>query len=274
LSVRVRSRRYQQKCLWRGPSRRRYSAPTTRPNEEAIIPYRDESYDLAVQFEAHNFVLGEGDKVHFEEDLDQLATVLGKAPAATLHVDIHRHPREDTYHVKMNLRITRGRSLFTGERSEGLSRAFKSCVRKLVKKLEKFRGQFERRRQGAADTAPRVQAAAEPPVEEVAEAVRAGDYRRFREIVGDFYEIGLEKRIGRRVERYPEAAALLGDELLISEIVEEVILNAFERFEVRPRPQPLSEWLEQLIDPSIRELLDHPETERENVAFIRTLMSS
>jgi hypothetical protein len=34
---------------------------------------------------------------------------------------------------------------------------------------------------------------------------------------------------------------------------------------------PLSQWLESLIDPSLKALLQHPERESENAALARTL---
>jgi len=46
--------------------------------------------------------------------------------------------------------------------------------------------------------------------------------------------------------------------LLIGDLVEEVYLNAFERFAQRSAEVSLSDWLEALIDPSLKLLLRHP----------------
>jgi len=71
------------------------------------------------------------------------------------------------------------------------------------------------------------------------------------------------------VERYPAAEAKLGHGLVISEIVEEVFLNAFERFNDRP-PLRMGEWLESLIDPSLKALLEDTAAEKENLSFIQS----
>jgi hypothetical protein len=62
----------------------------------------------------------------------------------------------------------------------------------------------------------------------------------------------------------------LGDGLAISEIVEEVFLNAFEKFSKRPANLRLGEWLESLINPSIKALVDDPSFEKENLSYIES----
>jgi hypothetical protein len=102
------------------------------------------------------------------------------------------------------------------------------------------------------------------------EAARAGDYRAFRTTLSG-YEEWLRKRVGRWVQRYPEAEARVGDGLALGDLVEEVYLNAFERFTQRPTEVPLRDWLDGLIDPSLKVLMKHPAEERENASFARTL---
>jgi hypothetical protein len=58
---------------------------------------------------------------------------------------------------------------------------------------------------------------------------------------------------------------------LLGDLVEEVYLNAFERFAERPTDVPLSGWLEGLIDPSLKALLRHPDEEHENASLARTV---
>ena len=95
------------------------------------------------------------------------------------------------------------------------------------------------------------------------------DYRAFRAAMG-VYEDALEKRVGRWIERYPDAEAQLGNGLLISEIVEEVFLNAFDQYNARPASLRLGQWLENLIDPSIQTLLRDGGQEKENLSFIQS----
>src|SRR5262249_29324961 len=102
------------------------------------------------------------------------------------------------------------------------------------------------------------------------EAVRAGEYRRFRTALSG-YEEWLRKRVGRWIQRYPEAEARVGRGLAIGDMVEEVYLQAFEHYARRPAEVPFHEWLEDLLDPALKALLRHPEEERENASFARTL---
>jgi hypothetical protein len=63
----------------------------------------------------------------------------------------------------------------------------------------------------------------------------------------------------------------VGDSLAIGDLVEEVYLNAFERFTGRSCDVPLRDWLDGLIDPSLKLLLKHPAQEGENASLARTL---
>ena len=54
-------------------------------------------------------------------------------------------------------------------------------------------------------------------------------------------------------------------------MVEEVYLNAFERFTQRPTDVRLSESLEGLVEPSIRALMQYPKEEREAASLARTV---
>ena len=85
------------------------------------------------------------------------------------------------------------------------------------------------------------------------------------------WEEWLRKRVGRWVQRYPQAEARVGGSLRLGDLVEEVLLNGFERYTRRPTAVPFSEWLDSLIDPSLKALLRHPDDERENVNMARTL---
>ena len=94
------------------------------------------------------------------------------------------------------------------------------------------------------------------------------DYAAFRTATF-VYEESVRKRIGRWVERYPNAEAQIGKRLQIADIVEEVFLNAFENYDRRPGGVRFGEWLENLIDPAVKELLRRPDAELENIALAR-----
>jgi hypothetical protein len=63
----------------------------------------------------------------------------------------------------------------------------------------------------------------------------------------------------------------LGETYTIGDFVEEVYLNAFERFEHRPNEVRLGEWLEGLIAPSVKLVAENPAEELENISFARTV---
>jgi hypothetical protein len=101
-------------------------------------------------------------------------------------------------------------------------------------------------------------------------AFQTGNYQAFRTALVS-YEDWLRKRIGRWVQRYPEAEARLGRGLAIGDILEEVYLNAFEQYGRRPIQVPFHVWLDGLIDPSLKMLLKHPDEEGQNASFARTM---
>jgi hypothetical protein len=63
----------------------------------------------------------------------------------------------------------------------------------------------------------------------------------------------------------------VGTDLAIADVVEAVFLNAFERYDGRPRDVRFGRWLETLIDGSVKGLLRNPDEVLENVSVARTL---
>ena len=61
---------------------------------------------------------------------------------------------------------------------------------------------------------------------------------------------------------------MLGKDIYLDEVLEEVYLNAFENYPLRP-PVPLGSWLEGLIDPSLRALMEKGEEEIENLRLVK-----
>jgi ribosome-associated translation inhibitor RaiA len=192
-------------------------------------------------------------------------------PALGVHVVYH--PRSERYNVEFKLRLP-GRSLFTGEEDPYLDSALQRCATKLTRKVEDYKEHPDREAVAAAERRAAIDrdivAPEDPAAGPLGEAAAAGDYRTFRSGLAG-YEEWLRKRVGRMVQRYPEAQARVGRELLLGDVVEEVYLNAFERFTRRPTALRLSEWLDGLIEPSIRALLRHPDEERDAASLARTV---
>jgi len=190
-----------------------------------------------------------------------------------LEVHVINHPRSERYHVECKLKLP-GRTLFAGEQDPYLDSALERAVTRLTRKVEAYKEHPDRE---AADLAGRraaldqsVVAPEDPDTGPLAEAAGAGNYRAFRTaLVG--YEDWLRLRVGRMVQRYPEAQARVGGKLLLGDVVEEVYLNAFENFTRRPTAVSFREWLDGLIDPSLHALLRHPDEEQEAASMARTV---
>jgi hypothetical protein len=175
--------------------------------------------------------------------------------------------------VKAALQLP-GRGLATGGEDQHIFPAVQQCVWRLVQKVTAY----EERMEGVEEKSKREEGKRHDvlPTQEVDgqavdEAVSAGDYAQFRKLMFA-YEEPLRKRIGRWIERYPEVAAQLREQVGLADIVEEVFLTAFDEYDDRPQAVPFSEWLENLIDPSVKLVSTASDEELDNISFARTLM--
>jgi ribosome-associated translation inhibitor RaiA len=236
------------------------------------MPCSDKAHDLRMLFKARQYELSEAEKSKMEEDTRTLQRLVASFPVADLHVEIFRHPRVKDFHVKTTLQLP-GRALFTGDRDIKVHPAYERCVRKLVNKVRAYKERMagkpeqERLAQGVRTS---IWPSFEPDESRIRRAVTGGDFAAFREALA-VYDEPLEHRVGRLLQRYPRAEALLGREILLSEVVEEVYLNAFERFEDRPKDR-LGNWLRRLIAPSIRRLVGHVEQEIEEFRLAKEVL--
>jgi hypothetical protein len=213
------------------------------------------------------------ERARLQTSLAVLAGLVEDFPDPTLWIDVIYHPQSNVYHVASKLKWP-GRTIFTGEQDPYLDTALQRCLRKVIRKTETYKEHPDREAVAAAERRDfldrEIVAPEAPDAGPLGQAAEAGDYRTFRTALAG-YEEWLRKRVGRLVQRIPEAQARLGKELLLGDIVEEVYLNAFEQFTRRPTVVRLSEWIEGLIDPSIRALLRHPGEEAEAASMARTL---
>ncbi len=236
--------------------------------------YSDESYDLRIELDTKGYELSAETIRHMEEDLDTLRKLVADFPVSNLYITIVHHSRSDDFHVKTSLALP-GKTLFTGDRDARIHPAYERCVRKLVKKVETYK----RRMSGDAEKAKlaggthhRLEPTRELDIAALNHAVENNDYARFRQAV-DMFEEGLTVRIGRWIQRYPEVAARLGEDFTISDIVEDVFLNAFQEFSQRSNNEvPPGVWFEGLIDPTLQSLLQSPDEEFANISFARSVL--
>ena len=233
--------------------------------------HTDHRGQLTVELDTKECDLPADELARIQEPLDQIADGIGNLPAK-LDLSIVYHPHSDRYHAAAALELPR-RSLFTGDWDAYLDTALERTFRKLQRKIEAYQHEPDRAADQIAEQVAashrEIVAPEDPAAGPLGEAVQAGDYARFRHLLGD-YEEWLRLRIGRWVQRYPEANEAVGAGLKIGDLVEEVFLNAFEHFHQRPTVKPLREWLDDLLDPSLQALWHDPLAERENASLART----
>ncbi len=237
------------------------------------MPYSDESYNLRIELDTKGCELSAGEIADIEENLHTLRNLVKDFPVSHLHLTVVHHERSKDYHVKASLTLT-GKTLFTGDRDVFVHPAYERCVRKLVRKVEAYKQRMHRDAElskQASGTHHTLKPTQEFDITRLNDAVTSDDYAEFRR-AADVFEEGLTERIGRWVQRYPEIESSLGETVTISDIVEDVFLNAFDQFSRRPDEVPPGDWLESLIDPSVQALIQSPDEEFANISFARALL--
>ena len=237
------------------------------------MKYSDESYNLRIELDTKGCELTETEIEDMEQDLHTLRQLVQTFPVSNLYVTVTRHSKRGDYHVKTSLALS-GKTLFTGDRDVLFHPAFERCARKLVKKVtaykQRMHGDAELAKH-AGGTQQTLNPTQQIDISALAAAVADDDYAAFRR-AADVFEQGLTERMGRWIQRYPAIEARLGENITISDIVEDVFLNAFEQFSQRPDEVPPGEWFESLIDPAVKALLESPEEEFANISYARAML--
>ena len=235
--------------------------------------YADETYNLRIELDEKNCQLAADQVDAMEGSLDTLSELTRDFPVSDLHVVVAHFERSGEYHIKTSLRLP-SKTLFTGEHDSVVVAAFDRCVRKLVQKVRAYKDRMETqdgdRGKLAEGTHGSVTPDYVPNLATLEQTLHADSYAGFRREMSGF-DRSLRQRVGRWVQRYPEVDAMIGERLPLDDIVEEVMLTAYDRFAERPATMLLGGWLETLVDPAIRNLLRHPDEELEEVSFARTL---
>ena len=235
------------------------------------MKYTHRRDNLRIEIDVHQCRLSQAviDKMH--AGVDSLTKQVEHFPVADLHVLVEHNARSNDYTIKTDLFLT-GQTLVAGCHDALVYTAFEHCVDALAAEVQAYKDRLgmvaEHQKQEKA-THQTLEPTAAPDLAAIDAAVRDGDYAAFRTATFA-YEEPVRKRIGRWVERYPEAEARIGKKLEIADIVEEVFLDAFEHYGRRPKEVRFGEWLEERIDPAVKELLAHPDRELENIDLART----
>ena len=236
--------------------------------------FSDESYNLRINNDSQNYTISEAESAKMDSDLDTLRKLVLNFPVSDLKIEIIRQARTDHFDVKTSLHLP-GQTLTTSDWDVQLHPAYERCVRKLVDMVLEYKDRLAAKPEqdkAVQGTTHEVTPSLPPDLEAIQKAVAEMDYPAFRTAMS-VYEDAVQRRAGRWVERYPEAADSLGDGIVMSDIVEEVFLNAFEQFDNRPA-RPMGEWLESLIDPSIQDYLKDPVGEKENIEMVQSAMQT
>ena len=227
---------------------------------------------LHIELETKECNLPFDELTRLQDPLDRVVEGVGNLPS-DLKVSVVHHPVSDRFHVSADLRLPR-RSIFTGDWDPYLDTAAQRCLRKLIHKIEAYRHEPDRDADRTAEEVSSshqaVIAPQDPDAGELGEAARDQDYGRFRQLLAG-HDDWLRLRIGRWLQRYPSINDQLGDRIRMGDLVEEVFLNAFEVYDGRTKHQSLSDWLDELIDPSLRTLWRNGDQEEENISFVRSL---
>lgn len=232
-------------------------------------------HKLQVHLDAHHCEPTAVELSDLADALDPLARQVGNFPMAECRVVIEHRSRSNEYVVKLSLLLP-GKDLVTSHHDPVLHAAFEQALaplEDLVKAYKDQLGQVEDRRKHEAGTVQDV--IPDMPLDGAAldEAVSAGDYPAYRLLVAGYEDV-LRLRVGRWVERYPAVQARMGKGLETVDLAEAVLLAAFEGHDARPPGVRYGDWLEGLIDPTVRAFEQHPDEELENVNMARSAVEA
>jgi ribosome-associated translation inhibitor RaiA len=234
--------------------------------------YDDPSEPLRVQIDTHQCDLSPDAITKMQDGLDSLTRMVENFPKPELRILVEHNNRSNDYSVKTSLLLS-GATLVASDHNQVMHAAYEQCLANLMREVKDYKdrlGNVPERQKQLKGTHQDLEPAPDPDPGAVEAAVAAGDYAAFRTATAG-YEEPLRDRVGRWVERSPHVDGQVGRRFTIADVVEEVFLDAFERFGERPKGVRFGEWLTGLIDPAVKELMSHTDEELENVRMARTL---
>jgi ribosome-associated translation inhibitor RaiA len=226
-------------------------------------------------FDVHQYDLSDAGRARLEDNLDGLTRMVENFPVADLHVMVEGNARSNDVSVKLTL-ILPGNTLVTNDRDSVLTVAFDRCLTALTALIQEYKdklGGHDERNKLEKGTAHDLFPTRDIDLGAVDRAVAAGDYAAFRAAMLPF-EDPVQARAGRWVQRYPGYEARIGKDVKLSDVTEEIFLTAFDRYNTRPEGLHLSEWLGNLIDPSVKALMTNTAEEKENINLARTALNA
>jgi len=234
------------------------------------MPFSDQSYNLLVDLDMKHCELAPNVLDRMEGALAPLGEMVQHFPVSKLQVLVSYRHRTTDYVVRTSL-ILSGETLVSSDHHPEVYTAFSHCIENLVRELEGYKdrlGNVPEQAKQREGTHHELVPTLIPDPEAIEAAINEGDYTAFRTALSG-YDGPVRAQVGRWVERYPQVAARIGNGLEIADIVEDVFLTAFEDYNHRPKEVRFGEWLGHLIDPAVKTMASHPDTELENVNMVR-----
>jgi ribosome-associated translation inhibitor RaiA len=229
---------------------------------------------LRILFDSHQCDLSGPETQRMRASIGSLESQIEDFPVSDLRVLVEYNGRSNDYSVKTSL-ILPGETLVVSEHEPLPGTAFDRCIDRLIENVQAYKermGNKEEYTKQEKGTHQEVAPSTDPDPAELDAAIRERDYTAFR--TASFgYEEAVRNRVGRWIERYPDVDARIGHGLEIADIVEEVFLNAFEAYDKRPQDIRFGDWLESLIDPSVK-TLQTKDDELENVRLAQAARSA
>jgi ribosome-associated translation inhibitor RaiA len=240
------------------------------------MTFTGENHPLRVQIDTHQSQLPAAELGRIR---DEVAAALGRQlqhfPYSDVRVLVAHSGRSNDYSVKTTL-ILSGTTLVGNDHDPVLHAALERCLAGLCENIRAYKdrlGQVPERQKQQKGTHQDLHPDLDPDPAALDAAVAAEDYTAYRTAVYGFEE-PLRKRVGRRVERYPQVVGQIGKGLTLADIVEGVLLRAFAGHATRPAGVRFGDWLEALTDETIRALQAHRDEELERINLARSAVEA
>jgi len=237
--------------------------------------YTLDQYRLQASLDSKECEIPAQIRMQIQDWLDDLGRSLQEFTSSELAINVVYHSKSDIFHAEAKVKVP-GQTITTGDYEKSIELAVKRCLDKATRRIEAYKTNPNREALEQAERRAKredaVVSSQEPDLDRLGKAVKAQDYRAFRNAIQLDDEF-VRLRVGRWVQRYPEIEQEIGRSFEIGDLVEEVFLIAFERYNERPPHMNLHDWLDALIDPAVKAYYHDPE-EREAVSYAKSLTGS
>lgn len=231
--------------------------------------------DVATPFrmdiDASGFEMTDRERDEVDAEVGKLLPLIEDFPTQVLHVNVKYNGNSEEYEVRLAL-VLPGQTFATGGVDHAWLPVMETAITKMMRRVEHYKEDLSHvteRRHHALDTDHVVEPSYQIDADAVRDAVATDNYAVFRTAMMPL-EGKLRERIGRWVERYPRVEAMIGEKLFIADIMEEVFLMAFDRYDHWTDGLTFGAWVETLVDPAVKAIANDPDGELEQISFLRS----